>query len=111
MSKLLREFQDIFTDDILGEMPPSRGMDDHSIDLIMGSTPPNKPPYRASQAQKDEIMRQVDEHMSKGMIRNSSSPFFSQLLLVHKKDGRYKICLDNRALKKITIKKRFLYPS
>ena len=33
-SKLLQEFQDIFTDDILNEMPPSRGQDDHSIELI-----------------------------------------------------------------------------
>ena len=34
MSKLLREFQEIFIDDILGEMPPSQGMDDHNIDII-----------------------------------------------------------------------------
>ena len=49
-SKLLQMFQDIFTDDILNEMPPSRGQDDHSIELIYGSTLPNKPPYRVSQA-------------------------------------------------------------
>ena len=42
---LLKELQDIFTDDILGEMPPSRGMDDHSIDLIPRRTSSNKPPY------------------------------------------------------------------
>ena len=85
MSKLLREFQDIFTDDILDEMPPSRCMDDHSIELILGSNPSNKPPYRVSQAQEEEIMRQVDELMCKGMIHNSSSPFCSLVLLVHKK--------------------------
>ena len=34
MSKLLREFQDIFTDDIPSEMPPLQGMDDHSIELF-----------------------------------------------------------------------------
>ena len=75
MSKLLREFQDIFKDDIPCEMPPSCGMDDHSIELILRSTPPNKPPYRLSQAQQEEILQQVDELMSKGMIQNSLSPF------------------------------------
>ena len=110
MSKLLQEFQDIFTDDIPNEMPPSRGPNDHSIELLPGSSPPNKPPYRVSQAQQEEIRRQVDELMSKGMIRNSSSPFCSPILLVHKKDGTYRMCVDYRALNRITIKNRFPVP-
>ena len=81
MSKLLREFQDIFMDDIPSEMLPSRGMDDHNIELIPGSTPPNKPPYRVSQAQQEEILQQLDELMSKGMICNSSSPFCSLAII------------------------------
>ena len=83
-SKLLQEFQDIFTDDIPNEMPPSQGQDDHSIELIPRSTPPTKPPYRFSQAQQEEIMWQVDELVCKGMIRNSSSPFCSPVLLVQR---------------------------
>ena len=51
MSKLLREFQDIFMDDIPSEIPSSHGMEDHSIELIPRSTQPNKPPYRVYQAQ------------------------------------------------------------
>ena len=45
LANFVRGFQDIFTDNIPGEMPPSRGMDNHSIDLILGSTLPNKPSY------------------------------------------------------------------
>ena len=85
-SKLLQEFQDIFMDDIPNEMPPSRGQDDHTIEFIPESTLPNKPPYRVSQAQQEEIIRQVDELMCKGMIGNSSSPICSPVLLVHKND-------------------------
>ena len=91
-------------------MPLSRGMVNHSIEHIPGSTPPNKPPYRVSQAQQEEIMWQVDELMCKGMICNSSSPFCSTVLLVHKKDGTYRMCVDYRALNKITIKNRFSVP-
>ena len=48
MSKLLQEFQDIFTDEISNDMPPLCGPNDHSIELLLGSSPPNKPPYRVS---------------------------------------------------------------
>ncbi|MCO5563014.1 hypothetical protein L7F22_016650 [Adiantum nelumboides] len=49
-------------------MPPKRGDDDHRIDLIPGSSPPNKPSYRVSQAQQEEIMARVNELVQKGMV-------------------------------------------
>ncbi|MCO5602994.1 hypothetical protein L7F22_057136 [Adiantum nelumboides] len=84
--------------------------DDHAIELIPGSSSPNKPPYRVSQAQQEEIMRQVNELVEKGMVRPSSSPFCSPVLLVHKKNGTYHMCVNYRALNKITIKNKFHVP-
>ncbi|MCO5564460.1 hypothetical protein L7F22_018121 [Adiantum nelumboides] len=110
LSNFLNQFQDVFIDDIPGELPPKRGDDDHMIELIPGSSPPNKPPYRVSQAQQEEIMRQVNELVEKGMVRPSSSPFCSPVLLVQKKDGTYRMCVDYRALNRITIKNRFSVP-
>ncbi|MCO5597790.1 hypothetical protein L7F22_051872 [Adiantum nelumboides] len=110
LSNFLNQFQDVFIDDIPGELPPKRGDDDHMIELIPGSSPPNKPPYRVSQAQQEEIMRQVNELVEKGMVRPSSSPFCSPVLLVQKKDGTYRMCVDYRALNRITIKNRFPMP-
>ena len=83
---------------------------EESIDIIPGSSPPNKPPYRVSQDQQEEIMRQVSELVDKGMARPSSSPFCSPVLLVHKKDGTYRMCVEYRALNKITIKNTFSVP-
>ncbi|MCO5582158.1 hypothetical protein L7F22_036048 [Adiantum nelumboides] len=60
--------KDVFIDDIPGELPPKRGDDDHAIELIPGSSPPNKPPYRVSRAQQEEIMRQVNELVEKRMF-------------------------------------------
>ncbi|MCO5573344.1 hypothetical protein L7F22_027113 [Adiantum nelumboides] len=100
----------VVEDDIPGDLPPKRGDDDHKIELIPGSSLPKKPPYRVSQAQQEEIMRQVNELVEKEMARPSSSPFCSPVLLVKKKDGTYRMCVDYRALNRITIKNRFLVP-
>ncbi|MCO5569427.1 hypothetical protein L7F22_023139 [Adiantum nelumboides] len=69
LSNFLNQFQDVFIDDIPRELPPKRGDDDHMIEFILGSSPPNKPPYRVSQAQHEEIMRQVNELVEKGMTK------------------------------------------
>ena len=55
-------------------------------------------------------MRQVSELVDNRMARPILSPFCSPILLVHKKDGTYRMCVDYRALNKITIKNRFLVP-
>ncbi|MCO5577903.1 hypothetical protein L7F22_031738 [Adiantum nelumboides] len=78
MFDLLKEFQDVFTDESPNELPPTSGQDDHTIELLPGSTPPNKRPYRVSQAQKEDIMRQVNELVEKGMVPSSALYTFSQ---------------------------------
>ncbi|MCO5562493.1 hypothetical protein L7F22_016120 [Adiantum nelumboides] len=101
---------DCFADEIPNDLPPSRGEDDHKIELIPGSSPPNRPPYRVSYAQQEEILTQVNELLEKGLVRPSSSPFCSPVLLVQKKDGSYRMCIDYRVLNKQTIKNRFPVP-
>ena len=76
----------------------------------IGSSAPNQLPYRVSAAQQEEILNQVNELMEKGLIRPSSSPYCSPVLLVQKKDGSFCMCVDYRSLNKITIKNRFPIP-
>ena len=106
----LKQYKDCFSDELPFEVPPVRNEDDHRIDLSPGSAPPNRPPYRVSRAQQEEIMTQVQELLEKGLVRPSSSPFCSPVLLVQKKDGTYRMCVDYRALNKSTIKNRFPVP-
>ncbi|MCO5573570.1 hypothetical protein L7F22_027342 [Adiantum nelumboides] len=108
--EFLNSFKDCFADEIPNDLPPSRGEDDHKIELITGSSPLNRPPYRVSYAQQEEILMQVNELLEKGLVRPSSSPFCSPVLLVQKKDGSYRMCIDYRALNKQTIKNRFPMP-
>ncbi|KAG7996275.1 hypothetical protein I3843_01G150700 [Carya illinoinensis] len=67
-------------------LPPPR-LFDHRIVLVDEKKPVNVPPYRYAYFQKGEIERQVDEMLRNGLIRPSTSPFSSPVLLVRKKDG------------------------
>ena len=84
---------------------------DHDINLIPGSVPPNIRPYRCPYDQKSEIERMVVEMLEAGIIQPSQSSFSAPIVLVHKKDGSWRMCLDYRELNKLTIKDKFPIPA
>jgi hypothetical protein len=90
-------------------LPPSRACD-HEIPLVPGANPVNIRPYRYPPAQRDEIERQVADMLAKGIIQPSHSLFSSPVLLVKKKDGSYRFCVDFRHLNALTVKSKFPVP-
>ena len=77
----LRNMKIVFADSLLASLPPVRP-EDHRIDLIPRSSPPHQPPYHVNLSQQEEIMTQVNDLLEKGLIRPSSSPYCSPVLLV-----------------------------
>lgn len=61
-------------------------------------------PYRLSFAERQVVREKVDELLKAGIIRESQSDFASPVVLVKKKNGEYRMCVDFRALNKMTIK-------
>lgn len=104
---LVDSYGDLFAEP--SGLPPSRAFD-HTIPLLLGTQPFRLWPYRYTPAQKDEIEKQVAQLLSHNMIKESSSPFASPVLLVKKKTGEWRLCVDFRRLNAHTIKNKFPLP-
>ncbi|CAL9243056.1 unnamed protein product, partial [Arabidopsis halleri] len=91
-------------------LPPFRKGFDHQIPVEAGASPVSLRPYRYNSIQKDIIDRMVREMLSQGIIQNSSSPYASPVVLVKKKDGSWRLCVDYRGVNKQTIKDKYPIP-
>jgi hypothetical protein len=83
--RVVCDYPDVFPDDLLG-MPPERDIE-FIIDLLPGTAPIAKRPYRMSVGELEELKKQLKELLDKGYIRPSSSPWGAPVIFVEKKDG------------------------
>jgi hypothetical protein len=109
IQNLLKEFADIIVDELPCSSPSMRSVS-HHIDLIPGASFPNKAAYRLTPQENEEVKRQVQELLDKGLVRESLSPCVVPTILSPKKDGGWRMCTDSREINKITIRYRFPLP-
>jgi hypothetical protein len=109
VANILQEYSDVFPSEIPPGLPPIQGIE-HQIDLIPGALFPNHAPYRTNPEEMKEILRQVQELLDKGYVRESLSPCAVPIILVPKKDGTWRMCVDCRAINNITIRYRHPIP-
>jgi hypothetical protein len=90
-------------------IPPDRGFE-HVIELKEGSKLVITTPYRHPKRFKEEIEKAIKELLEMRHIGPSYSPFASSIVMVNKKDGNIRMCIDYRELNKNTIKTRYTIP-
>jgi hypothetical protein len=105
---VIEEFMDVFPEE-LPRMPPERRVEFY-IDLIPGTAPIVKRPYRMAPTELAELKLQIAELQQKGYIRPSSSPWGASVLFITKKDGSMRMCIDYRSLNEVTIKNKYPLP-
>lgn len=88
---VVETFQEVFSEP--RGLPPNRKRN-HTINLKEGTGPVSVRPYRYSQIQKDEIKKMVRDMLDAHIIRPSTSPFSSPMLLVKNKDDSWRFCID-----------------
>lgn len=78
-----------------------------SIDLIPGMTPIPVSPYRMALLELRELKDQLEEFLTKNFIQPSVSPWGAPVLVMKKKDGSMRLCIDYCRLNKVTIKNKY----
>ncbi|KAL2225718.1 UNVERIFIED_CONTAM: Transposon Tf2-12 polyprotein, partial [Sesamum indicum] len=109
IKKLLMEFEDVMPDELPRKLPPKRAVD-HEIELVPGTRPPARAPYRMSQPELVELRKQLKDMLESGIIKPAKSPYGAPVLFQKKADGSLRLCCDYRALNKITVKNKYPIP-
>ena len=105
---VIREFPDVFSEELPG-VPPEREVD-LSIEVVQGTTPISRAPYRMAPTELKELKTQLQELLDKGFIQPSVSPWGAPVLFVKKKDGTLRMCIDYRKINKVTVKNKYSFP-
>ena len=105
-----QQFTKVFSEEASHEFPPVR-VCDHAIELKPGapSTLPGNI-YPLSQVELQELQKFMDEHLKRGTIRPSKSPYAASFFFIKKKNGKLRPVQDYRPINEWTVKNKYPLP-
>ena len=109
VKKELDEFKDVMPSELPKKLPPRRE-EDHKIELESGAKPLTMGPYRMAPLELEELRRQLKELLDAIFIQPSKAPYGAPVLFQKKHDGSLRMCIDYRAINKVTIKNKYPIP-
>lgn len=83
---------------------------EHCINLVPGHHPPSTPPYRMPPQRKEVLGKEIEKMLEDGIIEECESPYAAPVVMVPKKDGSTRVCVDYRRLNEITINDKYPMP-
>ncbi len=104
-----QKYQEVFSKTKATQLPPHRSWD-CAIDLLPNAIPPISKIYPLSRPETQAMEEYIEEALSSGFIRPSTSPAAEGFFFVEKKDGGLQPCIDYRGLKNLTVKFRYPLP-
>jgi hypothetical protein len=107
--EVIEDFTEVFPTE-LPETLPSKRFVDHHIDLLPGTKPFSRAPYRLSKFETNEVEKVVHELLFQVYIRPIMSPCTASVLFAPNKDGKLRFCVDYRALSRQTVRNYFPIP-
>jgi hypothetical protein len=105
---VVKEYPDVFPKELPG-MPPDRDIE-FIIDLLPGTGPIAKRPYKMDIEELKELKKQLKEQLDKGFIQQSSLSWGAPVLFVEKKDSSKRLVVDYHSLNEVTIKNKYSLP-
>ena len=109
INEVLNSYADIMLESLPQTLPPRRGID-HEIELLLEVKPPAKNAYWMAPPELAELRKQLDELLTAGFIRPAKVPYGAPVLFQKKKDGTLRLCIDYRALNKVTVCNKYPLP-
>jgi len=108
LTKLLEQHIDVLATST-EELSPSR-LASHRIKLKPGTQPVKQRAYIISKAQSDVLKEEITKLINKGLIEPSESEWSFPVVLVPKKNGKWRMCVDYRKVNNVTIKDAYSLP-
>ena len=106
---LLEELVGVIPLELPKSLPPRCAVN-HKIELVPGSKSPSKASYRMSPMELAEMRKQLLELLDSGYIQPSKVPYSALVLFQKKQDGSLQMCVNFRALNKLTVKNKYPVP-
>ena len=96
LNQVLKQYQDIMT-----KIPGHTNLTQHRIETT-DHAPIRLPPYRLPQAYRETVRQELEEMQQQGVIEPATSEWAAPIVIVRKKDGSIRLCVDYRRLNTIT---------
>ena len=103
------KYLEVFSEELANRLPPLRKWD-HEITLQEGAKIPNGVTYQMTMEEEEALRKCPAEMLPAGKIKRSKSATAAPVLFVRKKNGSLRMCVDYRALNKLTIPNRYPLP-